>query len=260
MSIKNVKCRACGKVFQADDQLNRAFCMYCGTENHLVPLTGSGSPYDLAEDPITRREQLQHLAAGDGPDAAMARDRLLFWPARFFKVSRREERYGDKFLELITTVLFYSHNYPGTRNMKRARKDVERFFARPELRQALAEAAGPRQALLLEFHDAAEVYLRACRDDRHYGSRLFDIVKLKEEEVAAKAAEDVAVHMMHYLVALGLPEQSDLLVMALHRAWPVIFDKTPGLLDEAIAELPDDIRAAIYRLTAHDTELQEEKT
>ena len=134
MPLKDVKCRACGKVFQADDKLSRAFCLYCGTENYLNPQISHEevTPYDLAEDPTTRREQLQRLAVGDGPDAALARDRLLFWAARFERVSRREERYGDKFLELITVILFYSQNYPSAHTMKRARRDVEKFFERPD--------------------------------------------------------------------------------------------------------------------------------
>lgn len=261
MPLKDVKCRNCGKTFQADDQLSRAFCLYCGTENYLNPLVAHEevTPFDLATDPVTRREQLQRLAAGDGPDADVARDRLLFWPARFHRVSRKEERYGDKFLELITVILFYSQNYPGTRSMKRARKDIEAFFARPAFRQAMAEAADPRKALLLEFHDTAEVFLIACRDDKHYGSRLFEIVKLKEPEVADKAAQDVAMNIMQYLTQLGLPGQTDLLLMGLHRAWPIVFNAYADRLDEVIAELPDDTRAAIYRIIAHETSRPEER-
>lgn len=258
MPQKDVKCRTCGKVFQADDQLSRAFCLYCGAENHLVPKSAEDvTPFDLSTDPATRLGQLERLAA-EGPDANVARDRLLFFPARFECVSRKEERYGDKFIELIATILFYSQNYPGRHAMKRARKDVDRFFGRPALKSAEASAENPRRTMLLEFHDAAEIFLRACRDDKHYGSRLFEIVKLKEDEVAEKAARDVAVNIMHYLVQLGMPAQSDLLLMGLHRAWPIIFTRFPALLDDTIAELPDDDRAAIYRVIAKETKPEED--
>ncbi len=259
MPLKDVKCRKCAKTFQADDELGRVFCLYCGTENEISRNSDTESYLDLPENPVSRREQLERLSAGDSPEKVIARDRLILWSARFFRISRKEERYGDKFLELITSILFFSQNYGSPRLYKRARKDYERFFARPEFQQAMAAAIDKLRALQLEFYDAAALYLRSCREDKHYGSRLFDIVKLKEEQVAEKAAVDVANNIMFYLVEIGMPQHADLLIKGLHQAWPIVFAKYPELLDEAIAALPADGRAEIYRAISRDLKNQEEQ-
>ncbi|NLC84289.1 MAG: hypothetical protein GX749_04335 [Ruminococcaceae bacterium] len=259
MSIKDVKCRNCSKTFQADDEFGRVFCTYCGTENMIIRENTSDSITNLPEDPLTRRELLERLAASDSQEKSIIRDRLLFWAARYVKLSRKEERYGDKFLELITTLLFFSHNYGSPRLFKRARKDYDRFFNTPEFQKAMSEAADTQQALRLEFLDAAILYLRSCREDKHYGSRLFDIVRLKDDQIALKAATDIANNIMYYLYQLGMPQHADLLIQALHRGWSTIFMKFPELLNEAIAALPDDGRAAIYRAIASETNNQEGK-
>lgn len=253
MSKRSVVCRSCGQLFEVDSGLSRAFCLYCGSENTVPTLNAAASavePLALSADPAARRTQLEQLAAAGGESAAVARDRLLFWNARFEPIGRHELRYGDKFMEFIATLTFYSQNYPSKGAMKRARKDRDKFLSRPGLLKAMAEAARPQEMLLQEFYDTAELYLKACRDDKHYGSRLFDLVKLKEEDVAAKAAEDVAIGMMGYLCSLGMTPQTDLLVQALHQAYPAIFTNFPDLLDEAIARLPTEVRAMLYRVIA----------
>jgi hypothetical protein len=260
---QTVVCRSCGKAFQVDGDLARAFCLYCGAENKFNPPTILGLDVDLMNlptDPAERRDSLLRLIAADGESAALARDRYLFWAARFEPIGRQAKRYGDKFIEFISLILFYSQNYPSRSAMKRARKDRDRFLGREALRKALTEAVYPLETLQMEFVDAAELYLRACRDDKHYGSRLFELVKLKEKDVAEKAAEDLAVGIMSYLCQLGMTPETDLLIQALHPAYSVVFPKYAELLDEAIARLPNEINAILYRVLARKPILQEDAT
>lgn len=262
MGKKSIVCRSCGQMFEADSALTRAFCLYCGAENDI---TSNQSPWSvdslsaLPAEPATRRALLEQLAAAGGADAAAARERLLFWPARYEAVDRHATRYGDKFIEFISILLFYSQNYPSRGSQKRARKERDKFLARPALVKAMAEAVHPEEALLQEFRDAAEVYLKACRDDKHYGSKLFELVKLKEDDVAAKAAGDVASGVMAYLVQLGMTPQTDLMIQGLHMAWTSVFSKFPDFLDEAIGNLPAEHQAAINRVLSRNPSHQEEQ-
>lgn len=261
MVKKSIACRSCGQIFEADSALSRAYCLYCGAENEVPGDRAAWSSSGLSAlpaDPITRRALLEQMAAVGGEDAAAARDRLLFWPARYEAVDRHATRYGDKFIEFISILLFYSQNYPSRGSQKRARKERDKFLARPALVKAMAEAVHPQEALLLEFRDAAEVYLKACRDDKHYGSKLFELVKLKEDDVAAKAAGDVASGVMAYLVQLGMTPQTDLMILGLHMAWASVFSKFPDFLDEAIGNLPAEFQSAINRVLSRKPALQEE--
>lgn len=261
MIKRSIVCRSCNQTFQADANLSRAFCLYCGAENNIEPQSSANiesNPLNLSTDPATRREQLMQMIAANGGTAALARDRLLFWGARFESIGRRAERYGDKFIEFISLLIFYSQNYSSRSAMKRARKDRDRFFNRPPMQKALHEAIHPQELLLLEFNDAAEIFLRACREDKHYSSRLFALVKMKDNDVATKAAEDIAIGMMGYLCQLGMIPETDQLIRALHRAYPIVFDTYPDLLDETIARQSDEIRAMIYRVLAQDQIHQED--
>lgn len=261
MGKKSIVCRSCGQMFEADSALTRAFCLYCGAENE-IPKERTAWPADgwstLPADPVTRRALLEQMVAAGGEDAAAARERLLFWPARYEAVDRHATRYGDKFIEFISILLFYSQNYPSRGSQKRARKERDKFLSRPALVKAMADADHPQEMLLQEFRDAAEVYLKACRDDKHYGSKLFELVKLKEDDVAAKAAGDVASGVMAYLVQLGMTPQTDLMILGLHMAWASVFSKFPDFLDEAIGNLPAEHQAAINRVLSKNPAHQEE--
>ncbi len=251
MSKTTIICQSCRKAFDADDTLERAFCVYCGAENHLMPKSASDSSVSLSAlptDPQLRKKLLEQLAGSSGPEAFEARDRLLFWPARFEAVDRHATRYGDKFVELLTILTYFSANYPSRGSQKRAVKERDRIFSRPALVKAMTEASHPLVSLEEEFFDAAVVYFLACRDDKHYGSKLFDLVRLKDEDIARKAANDVAVNMMGYLCQIGLVPQSEVVIRALHRAWPTVFRQFPDFLDEFIQALPDDIRTTLVRI------------
>lgn len=261
MAKRSILCKSCGQSFEVDSKLSRAFCLYCGAENSVPAQTAPSAAVDLLKlstDPATRKAQLEQLTASSDASAATARDRLLFWAARFERVGRHENRYGDKFVEFISTLIFYSQNYPSRGAMKRARKDRDRFLARPVMLKAMAETTHPKALLLQEFYDAAEIYLKACHDDKHYGSKLFELVKLKEEDIAIKAAEDVAIGMMGYLCQLGMTPQTDLLILALHKAYAAVFTKYPDLLDETISRQPTEIRTMLYHILSIDPSQQEE--
>jgi len=262
MGKKSMVCRSCGQMFEAESALTRAFCLYCGAENEVPKDQAAWSSSGLSAlpaDPLSRRALLEQMVAAGGEDAASARERLLFWPARYEAVDRHATRYGDKFIEFISILLFYSQNYPSRGSQKRARKERDKFLSRPALVKAMAESAHPEQALLQEFRDAAEVYLKACRDDKHYGSKLFELVKLKEDDIAAKAAGDVASGVMAYLVQLGMTPQTDLMIQGLHMAWTSVFVKYPDFLDEAIGNLPAEHQAAINRVLSRKPAHQEEQ-
>lgn len=260
MAKKTVVCQTCRKAFEADEGLAKAFCLYCGAENRLMADGSVVRDVDLSDlptDPIERRTFLERLVASGGPEAAQAHDRLLFWPARFEAVDRRATRFGDKFVELLTIMSYFSANYPSRGAMKRAVKERDKILARPALKKAMSEAAHPRKTLQEEFFDAACVYLLACRDDKHYGAKLFDLVRMKEEDIARKASHDVAINMMGYFCQIGLVPETETAIRALHQAWPAVFSHYPDFVDDDLATLPDPIRTAIYRILSTNPDLQE---
>ena len=194
----------------------------------------------MAEDPKSRYdndEQLINDPAQEESVRQQARLRQAFWQARFKKL-KKSDFIADNFVGLWANLVINSSNV-GTFGGKRVtRKDIEQFFKQPLLQEAIKLAGESAEALLqAELTDSARIYFSACKTDSRYGSYMLGIMKLKEKEVANKAAREAANSILAPLIYIGRPAWSDQMIRAAWHAWQLVFTETPQLLDDKIHEL-----------------------
>ncbi len=233
MAQIDIQCRQCEKVFQADNTLTQVFCVYCGARNQVTDPAGSAGPARM-----TWIDEATETAV-----------RAAFDRARFRILDRKTGQKADHFVGFWTSLLFHSNTNRSNWGLRSARKEIERFFERRELQEALALAGENGLRLLCEqLVDSGEVFLQTCRDDRRYGSKLLDMIRLKPEDVANKAAFDICYHVLSFLVHLDRPAQSDLVIFAAVMAYPRVFPDYKEQLGLEMAKLPDEERKIIMEI------------
>ncbi|NLA70903.1 MAG: hypothetical protein GX850_00455 [Clostridiaceae bacterium] len=116
---------------------------------------------------------------------------------------------GDRFLQ----PWLYGHVYAsGSRRrgeLKRASKELKRFFNQRNLVPILEDAGEYRDELLeSQLMDSAATYLALCRDDDGFGRKLFGLIRMKPDEREDKIIADVYTGMIPILMKLAdLPER-----------------------------------------------------
>lgn len=121
---------------------------------------------------------------------------------RFFPLER-EKRQGDRFLMLWLTCQLYAADVSRKGRVRRARRDLCRFFEQRELTSALEEAGEFRAEILEDaIFDSASVYLTICRDDENYGRKFFGIVKMKSQDRENKIIAEVYRGILPLLAAM----------------------------------------------------------
>lgn len=121
---------------------------------------------------------------------------------RFFSLEGRKEK-GDRFLQPWLFCHVYASSSKRKGELKRAYKEIKRFFAQKEL-QNIRKDAGPEADRIIEaeIYDSANVYLTICRDDDGFGKKLFGLMRMKANEKEEKIIRDVYDGMIPLLVRL----------------------------------------------------------
>ncbi|HHW92932.1 MAG TPA: hypothetical protein GX734_00310 [Clostridiaceae bacterium] len=110
---------------------------------------------------------------------------------RFFPIKGRKEM-GDRFLQPWLICHVYASGNKGRGEMKRALKEIRRFFAQKELQNIRKDAGLDGDRIIEEtILDSANVYLTICRDDDGFGKKLFGLMRMKADEKENKIIRDV---------------------------------------------------------------------
>lgn len=237
MASHTVTCTACGKSFQAEEGLPHSFCVYCGARQQAQPAP-------LPDEGAARKAALQKLAASPDADEHV-RGALALWGARFVPVGRNGKRMADEFIRLWSTFAVYGRGGRTAQGQRQAQKMVEAFFGRSALRDALQTLENPQQALYRELLDAARLYVRVCLSDRHYGSTMFDLVRLKPEEVAKKLADEMVQMMLLPLLAMPDSPHTRQLMAAAVQAYRLECGAHQPVLERRLSALPGAQRARL---------------
>jgi hypothetical protein len=205
----------------------------------------------MFEDPsikLDRDKQIADDPSRSDEDRQAARLRQLFWQARYQAV-RHSKIPADTFLAFYANLALYTATSRMTFPRKRIMRDIDKFFSQPRLAEAMA-AAGPLASDMLhqELYDAAVLYFTTCKTDTNYTSALFNIVKLKEHQIAAKAAGNAVDGMLAPLIMLGDFEWRDATVLVLCQAYAQIFPENGDDLDARINQLKPEIANRINRI------------
>lgn len=172
-----------------------------------------------------------------------ARIRQGFWRARYREIKKSEE-FADLFVGMWYDMLLYmmgSHMFGFKRQLQ---KNLDQFFNEAKLQSAM-QAAGPQADLLLEAEltDSARVYYDACRTDKNYGSILFNMIKSKDEDIAAKAAKETARYFLLPLTQIDRPQWSRMMIRSAWTAYQQVFTASAAVLEKQIDQLdPEAVR------------------
>jgi len=193
-------------------------------------------------------QQLIDDAETSEQDKQAARLRQLFWRARYQPV-KHSDRPADTFLGLWANLLLDSSARRLSFPKKQIRKNLSRVFEHPQLIEALS-AAGPEGAgmLLEELKDSARLYFTTCRMDSNYSSLLFNMIKMKDDQVADKAARSTAKGILVPLLMLDEMPWRDEMIEAVCSAYPEVFTSDADCLDNKISELSPEMLDQITRI------------
>ncbi|MGI6157365.1 MAG: DUF6553 family protein [Saccharofermentanales bacterium] len=138
---------------------------------------------------------------------------------RFFPLKYEEGKTGDIFLRPWIYCHVYASGHKGRGERKRASRELKRFFNERPLSAILKEAGDDAETLLAwHLDNSAEVYVRLCRDDDHFGRKLFGLLRMKTDERIDKIIRDTYLSMIPLLAMLSdVPERTSM-IRALDRA------------------------------------------
>lgn len=180
----------------------------------------------MSDSPLVRYELDKQLAGDPAVSAAEQRAaalRLAFWQARY----RRQRHAGypaDLFLGCWADLLILKAKSGWRIPVKKIGRHLNAFFRRAELSEAMQDAGAEADRYLqAELDDSILLYFRSCRTDSRYTTNLFGMLKLKDEQVAAKSAAEAVDGLIRPLLALVDFKHNIAMIHAVCRAYPEVF-------------------------------------
>jgi hypothetical protein len=185
----------------------------------------------------------------DKYEAHLARCRQAFWEARY-KRGKDGHVVADTFIWLWIDIIAHGKVYT-IWGQKRISRVIDKFFTQSKLSAAMDFAGNLADDLLLfELTDSAKEYFYACQVDAQYGSKLVSLIKLKEKEVAEKAAYETSNYILAALINIGSQQWGKLMIKAVWTAYPLIFTDFAESLAEAVYQLDSAVSKRILDIVA----------
>ena len=147
--------------------------------------------YYKEQDPAKRKKLLEKsVAAGEEPEANEIRKKL--WNIRYRdKSSVDPKTRADAFLGLWM-VLEFNRNAGGKMFGKnRARKEILKELDKNRIPELLEESELSKKLIYRECYHLVKMYSDLCETDRSYGSTLFGLFSMKENDLKAKVKADL---------------------------------------------------------------------
>ncbi|HAL73549.1 MAG TPA: hypothetical protein DCM45_00480 [Clostridiales bacterium] len=207
----------------------------------------------MNDDPRLRFKKDQLIIddpAVSDQDRRAAQLRQMFWQARYQPV-RHSDQPADTFLALWANLQLYTASRRWSIPKKQIRKELNRVFENPQLQTALQAAGSESQNMMLsELKDSAVLYFTTCQKDTNYSSVLFNLIKMKDDQVASKAANGAAEGILLPLMLVEDLAWRDEMVEAVCSAYTEVFSEQADYLDQKIAGLKLPIVEEISRIRA----------
>ncbi|MHB1315747.1 MAG: DUF6553 family protein [Christensenellales bacterium] len=231
-----ITCNKCKKEYQTDSDLAKSYCLFCGAENARI------TAKEFSYDPVSRKNFFIQQINENTADKDLYQDLLSLWPVRYKPMNKTNTKYADTFLGLWVTLVLNAKN-PSFLGFNRSKQDIGKFFHQKELSQALDGMADPETALYHELLHSARTYVNTCKNDHQYGSVL-SMIKMKEENVARKIANDTAA-VINYACRISLPKHTKEIINALYSAYKAEMPKYADLIDKSIDGFNPAVQSAI---------------
>lgn len=153
-----------------------------------------------------------------------AEARSVIQDVRYKYLGKKQANRADLMVGLWLNLKLLTSQRMSQRQLKKQENELAKFFDQKAIQELLAaEPDLGRMALYQEILDSARIYQEACRTDPHYGSKLFNLVKLKDDELADKAGQEAYQQIIRPLLAMDRTFWRDQMVCALHTAYQEVF-------------------------------------
>lgn len=110
---------------------------------------------------------------------------------RYAPIDRRSTKPGDKFLGMWIYVKTFAMQGLRRSQIRQCENYLQKFFASDILAETIASDPDSAWQIIAEqCYDSAALFIKTCLEDRNYGSKLFNLVPLKADELAMKISSD----------------------------------------------------------------------
>lgn len=138
---------------------------------------------------------------------------------RYKNIGRKEDRKADLMIGLWLELKISITQSGVFRSIRKQEKKLDKFFSDPIILEMFKEnEVEAEKALYQEIYDSALKYQQACLDDRSYGSKLFNLIRMKDDELAHKAGKEVYQILIAALLEMDEKIWRNQMIAALHLA------------------------------------------
>ena len=186
MAERTVVCGFCGKSFQVEEGLSKAFCLHCGAEI-IIGEKSLQEVLDEFYEPKKRYNYLMdYLEQHPGDEQAELLGQVF--DLRYF---HRKNNTFDGFLRLWFDMVTYARKRDKAKELMNIRNEIKDFFEEEKVAGFRAQSQQAEDLFWHEMSNAIELYYVSSKTDRQYTSSFFNLFRMKGDAVVTKAAKDV---------------------------------------------------------------------
>lgn len=186
MAERTISCGFCGKTFQVEDGVSKAFCVHCGAET-IVGEKTIQEVLDEIYEPKKRYNYLEEYLEKN-PEDEKANLLADLFEIRYFH--RKKETF-DGFLRLWFDMVTYARKRDKAKELMNIRNEIKGFFEEEKVAGFRAQSQQAEDLFWHEMSNAIELYYVSSKTDRQYTSSFFNLFRMKGDAVVTKAAKDV---------------------------------------------------------------------
>ena len=187
--------------------------------------------YYRETDPMKRKALLeQSIAENEDPEGNEIRKRI--WEIRYAERSSvsRSSR-ADGFMALWMVLEFNKNSSGGMFGRGRAKKEILKSLQKSGIAEFQNGTPLEKELIYREVLHLVSAYAKLCEVDKSYGSTIFGIMSMKEQDIAAKLKNDLYDTGIRLAHDMGLEEELGLVIKATKEVYSQKFPEDGPLKD-----------------------------
>ena len=186
MAERTISCGFCGKTFQVEDGVSKAFCVHCGAET----IVGEKTIQEVLDEIYEPKKRYNYLEEyfEKNPEDEKANLLADLFEIRYFH--RKKETF-DGFLRLWFDMVTYARKRDKAKELMNIRNEIKDFFEEEKVAGFRTSSQQAEDLFWHEMSNAIELYYVSSKTDRQYTSSFFNLFRMKGDAVVTKAAKDV---------------------------------------------------------------------
>ena len=184
-------------------------------------------------EPMKRKAFLdQSIAEGEDPEGNEIRKRI--WETRYRdKSSADPQSRADKFLGLWMIMEFNKNSSGKVFGRNRAKKEILKELEKTGISEFANGSALEKSLIYREVFHMVKTYSELCETDKSYGSTLFGMFTMKNQDLTAKLKADLYDTAIRLPYDLELTDELAMVTMAAKELFELKFPEEIPLADPA---------------------------